>query len=162
MSLPAGNYNPATISWRDAGNEIGSFSCYGPLLTAANFDANSDLFDTLVTKAQALVLGSRVKEIYEAEKLIVGTQPTNGAARETKLLIQYRDTTTLERFTATLPTLNPALPLYVVNENAKDVVRLDSPTAVTEFITAFNAFAVNPRTGNAVAIIGLKVVGRNV
>jgi len=40
-------------------------------------------------------------------------------------------------------------------------VVLDAPTAIVDFITAFEAFAVNPITGNAVNVTGLKVVGRN-
>jgi len=41
-------------------------------------------------------------------------------------------------------------------------VQLDTPTEVTDWITAFEAFAVAPRTGNAVTVKGLKVVGRNI
>lgn len=154
-------YNPASISLRDAGNEVSIFKVVGPTLTAENFDASEALWSTLVTKAQALVLGTLVKEQYANDEEYSYSLPTNGAARELKLLVQYVDNTTSKRLTCTLPTLDPTKPVYVANINAKDVVRVDTPVAITDFITAFNAFATNPETGNACTVIGLKVVGRN-
>lgn len=160
--LPPGSYQPATISYRDAGNEIGTMSFYGSILSAANIVAKTALWATLLTATDALALGRRCKDSYNDESTYAYGQPTNGAAREIKLFVQYQDVTTGQRFTTTLPTLNPTLPEYVVNENAKDVVVLSGPTEVTAWIAAFEAFAVNPITGNAVNVTGLKVVGRNI
>lgn len=161
MPLPPGGYQPASISYLDAGNEIGTCRFYGPDLTAANYDAKVALWATLLTKTDALTLGNRIKDVYDDESLYDVSQPTNGAAREVKLLVQYKDATNGQKLTLTIPTLDPTLPEYVINVNARDVIVLDSPAAVTEWITAFEAFAVNPRTGNAVAVTGMKVVGRN-
>lgn len=160
MSLPPGGYQPAKVSYLDAGNEIGVMGFYGPELSAANFVAKSALWATLLASIDALALGNRVKDVYNDESLYNVSQPTNGAARELKLLVQYKDATTGAKFTTTIPTLDPTLPDYVINVNARDVVLTTSPTEVTDFITAFEAFAVNPITGNAVTVIGLKVVGR--
>lgn len=161
MSLPAGTRNPATISYRDAGNEIGTFRCYGADITAENRDAQETLFTALVNAADAITLGNRTKTSYISVTTVATTQPTNGAARELKLLVQYQNTTNGARYTCALPTLDPTIPAYVQNINARDVVRLDSPSAITTFITAFNAFAVDPvNNTDAVAVIGLKVVGR--
>jgi len=162
MALPPGGYQPASISYRDAGNEIGTMSFYGSILTAGNIVAKTAAWAALLTACDALALGRRSKDVYNDESTYAYGQPTNGAAREIKLLVQYQDVTTGQRFTTTLPTLNPALPEYVVNENAKDVVVLSGPEEVVNFITAFEAFAVNPITGNAINVTGLKVVGRNI
>lgn len=160
MPLPPGGYQPATISYLDAGNEIGTMRFFGASLSAANIVAKTALWATLLTAADALALGNRVKDVYNDESLYAVSQPTNGAARELKLLVQFKDGTTGEKMTTSLPTLDPALPEYVINVNARDVILVDSPAEIVTFIDAFEAFAVNPRTGNAVVVIGLKVVGR--
>jgi len=160
--MQPGSYQPAEISYRDAGNEIGSCRFFGTELTAGNFVAKIALWATLLSATDAITLGLRIKDVYNDESIYGGVQPTNGAARETKLLVQYQDATTGAKFTTTIPTLDPTLPDYVINVNAKDVVLLDSPTEIADWITAFEAFAVNPFTGNAVTVVGLKVVGRNI
>lgn len=162
MPLPPGGYQPASISYLDAGNEIGTQRFYGASLSAANIVAKVALWATLLTATDALALGNRVKDQYNDESLYAVSQPTNGAAREMKLLVQFKDATTGEKMTTTVPTLDPALPEYVINVNARDVILTTSPSEITDYITAFEAFAVNPRTGNAVTVIGLKVVGRNI
>jgi len=162
MSLPNGIYNPATITLIDAGNEMSNFTCYGKVLTEANFDDQRTLFTTLIAKVLPVTLGQVVKTDYGVLALSTYTQPTNGAARETKLLIQYRDNTNGQKLTCTLPTLDPTVPTYVVNVNAKDVILTTTPTAILEFVTAFEAFAVPPlNPSHTVTVIGLKVVGRN-
>lgn len=162
MALPAGGYQPAEISYLDAGNEIGTCRFYGQVLTAANFDANVALWATLLTATDAITLGARKKDVYNDESLYNVSQPTNGAARETRLLAQFRDNTTGEMMSTSIPTLDPTIPDYVININAKDVVQIDTPTEIDDWVTAFNAFARNPRTGNAVTVVGLQVVGRNI
>jgi len=162
MSLPNGAYNAFAIAYRDAGNEIGTFGGWGADLTAGNFVAQSTLFDTLVTATDAITLGNRTRNSYATDNIQTGAQPTNGAAREIKLLIQYRDVTTGEKMTSTVPTLDPTVPEYVLNANAKDVIIIPTdPGVLKTFVDAFEAFAINPRTGNAVEVYGLKVVGRN-
>lgn len=147
----------ASITLYDAGNESSTFQCWGADLDAAGFDAAESLWATLVTKVTALKLGAIGRTRYGNDIIYDWTQPTNGAAREIALVVQYKDSTTGQRLTCRIPTLDPTIPDYVVNVNAKDVVLLTSPTAITEFITAFNAFAINPYTGNACEVIGLKV-----
>lgn len=162
MPLPAGGYQPAEISYLDAGNEIGVSKFYGPSLNAGNFVAATGLWAALLTATDAITLGARKKDVYNDESIYNVAQPTNGAARETKLLVQFQDSVNGQVMTTTIPTLDPTLPDYVVNVNAKDVVVLTSPTEIVDFISAFEDFAVNPRTGNSVVVRGLQVVGRNV
>lgn len=149
---------PALISGIDAGNEAWAFSIFGAVLTDANFVAQQALWATLITKVTALQLGVKKTTAYGNETHYAYAQPTNGAAREIALRIAAKDGTTQERFSYQIPAINPATPVYVINVDAKDVVRTDTPTAVTDLITAFNAFAVSPITGNALALYGLRVV----
>jgi len=165
MGLAPGTRAKASISFRDAGNEIGRFSCTGPDLAAGTIAANEALWATLLAAAGALTLGAITKQQYSNEVTQATTQPTNGAAREIKLLIQYQVSTganTGARWTCTLPTLDTTLVSYVINVNAKDVVDPTVGTELLAFIDAFEAFAVDPANGTGeVIVVGLKVVGRN-
>lgn len=158
--MPSGiaNEGLASLSLVDAGNERGTFKVFGTVLTAGNFVAQTGLWDTLIGTSMALVLGAKARMVYGNVHNYDYDQPTNGAAREIALLVQYKDGTTGQRFTAKLPTLDPTIPDYIVSINAKDVIKVDSPSAITDFITAFNAFVKNPYTTNACEVIGLKVV----
>lgn len=165
MSLPAGTYWPFEISYLDAGNEVGRFGAFGAIVLisddAGNIEEKTDTFATLITATDAITLGARVKTRYINEVISLADQPTNGATRELKLLVQYRDATTGQRFTCTVPTLDPSLPDYVENINVKDAIEIDSPTEILNFVAAFEAFAISPVTHNAVEVVGLRVVGRN-
>jgi hypothetical protein len=118
-----------------------------------------------VNAADALTLGARTKTTYISETTVATTQPTNGAAREIKLLIQYQVTSganTGARWNCTLPTLDTTLVDYVININAKDVVDPSVGTELLAFIAAFEAFAVDPANGTGtVEVVGLRIVGRS-
>ena len=76
MPLPAGGYQPATVSYLDAGNEIGTMKFYGASLTAGNFTTKVADWATLLGTIDALALGARVKDQYNDESL-VQRLPTN-------------------------------------------------------------------------------------
>jgi len=169
MSLDAGTYSPFEIAYRDAGNEQSRLSAYAAPIDVSddegNIEEQNTLWTAFQTKVAALVLGAKVKARYFNETLFMNSQPTNGANRETKLLVQMQNTVTGRRFHFTIPTLNPdpGTVLYYVNDNAKDVVRLDAPTAITDLITATNAFVIDPTNpGDPCVVVGLEVVGRNI
>lgn len=165
MGMAPGSRNKATISFRDAGNESSRFSCTGVDLTAGNAVAQQALWVTLIAAIADLALGSITKTNYLNEVTIATTQPTNGAAREIKLLVQYQVTSGANvgaRWACTIPTLDTTLVSYVININAKDVVDPSVGTELLAFIAAFEAFAVDPVNGTgSVEVVGLKVVGRN-
>lgn len=166
MSLPSGVYAPVEISYRDAGNEIGTQRFFGIPIdvsdTAGNIEEAEAAWTAYLSAADAMTLGARTKDRYFNEALYATTQPTNGAARETKLLIQFQDSVTGKRYTTTLPTLDPTLPHYVINVNVKDGVLITEPTAMTNLVTAFQNLARAPETGNTVVVIGAQVVGRSI
>jgi len=153
--------SPALLSGIDAGNEAWNFSVYGKVLTAGNFAAQEALWTGtggLVDKAMALVLGAKKTTDYGNEVHYAYTQPTNGAAREIALRISAKDATTQERFSYRLPCIDPTIPVYIQNIDAKDAVDPSTPTEMSDFIAAFEAFAVSPITGNALGVYGVKVV----
>ncbi len=156
--------SPVLISGIDAGNEAWSFGFYGPILTAGNFAAKTALLtatDQLLDKAKAIILGAVKTTIYGNEVHYSYVQPTNGAAREIALGIQLKDATTQERFSLRLPTIDPTIPVYIANINAKDAVDPTTPAAIVDFIVALQALAVSPITGNPLDVIGIKVVRGN-
>lgn len=165
MGLPPGTRAKASISIRDAGNEIGRFACTGPDLAAASIAANEALWATLVAAVDALTLGAVTKQQYSNEVTQATVQPEDGAAREIKLLVQYQVSTggnTGARWNCTVPCIDTSLISYVININAKDVVDPTVGAELLAFIAAFEAFAVDPVNGTGeVLVVGLKVVGRS-
>jgi len=156
--FPAGNYQPATLGLIDAGNERGTFRCWGKVLTAANHDAQVTLWGNLKTALTALVLGNLTYSQYDEKITYVVTTPTNGAAREVSLQVigQNAGTGVIYRFN--LPTLDISLISYINNIGAKDAVdpTVDPLPALT---TAFEAFAVDPRAATTLLVVrGYKVV----
>lgn len=174
MSLGNGTYHPASITYWDRSRELSSLRVYGRVVTATyvdpnvvNFTAQSTAWAALVAAANALANGL-IRSALWVNEIITNANPDVGdinqlAQREVKLLIQSIDTTTQKRLTATLPTLNVALVTYL--PQAKDFVAISADqgagTEVVDFVEAYEAYCVNPETGNALQIIGLKVVGRN-
>jgi len=164
MGMAPGTRQKASISYRDAGNEIGRFSCYGEVITDSNYTAQVALWATLLTATDAMVLGARTQDVYNDITNYATTQPTNGATRELKLLVQYQvnsGANTGARWACTIPTLNVARVSYVVNINAKDVVDPSVGAQLLAWIAAFEAFARDPLISTeTVEVVGLKVVGR--
>lgn len=174
MSLGNGTYHPASITWWDKSKELSSLRVYGRVVTATyvdpavvNFTAQSVLWASLVDAATDLVYGLQRSALWVNE-VIINANPAQEdinqlANRETKLLIQSIDATTQKRMTATLPTVNLSLVTYL--PQAKDFVAITEAQGageeVVDFVAAYQLYAVNPETNNALEVIGLKVVGRN-
>lgn len=156
--LPAGNYQPATLGFIDAGNERGTIRVWGKVITAANHDAQVTLWGNLKTALAALALGNLVYAQYDEKITYVVTVPTNGAAREVALQIIAQNAATGVIYRFNLPTLNIGLISYVDNIGAKDAVD-PTTTEVAALTTAFEAFAVDPRASTTLlAVRGYKVV----
>ena len=169
MSRIAGVYNDWSISFRDAGNEIGTMRGSAVVLDDVNMDAQLVLWSAFLSATEAITLGQVQSTVYCNTNVLNTTQPGNGAARETKLLVQYANLQTGKRHTLTVPTLDPTIPTYVQNINARDVVNVGAPPNILAFVNAFNAFVADPSVplelygdiAPAVQVVGLKVVGRN-
>jgi len=167
MSLGNGSFHPASVHFWDKSLETSAMKVYGLPVTAANLDAQSTLWAAVVSASVALVYGLLFKQLWVNET-VVNASPAQAdvnqlAKRETKLLVQYIDNTSQKRLIATLPTLNDSLVTYL--PQAKDFVAITAGqgagTEVTDFVSAFEGYVLNPQTANAVTVVGLKVVGRN-
>lgn len=171
-----GLYGDWGLSFRDAGNEIGTVGGTARAVFGADDDSNvgaqQALWDAFWAAVDAITLGTLEKRSYFNVRETAVVTPTNGAARELKLLTIYECTATGKRYRLTIPTLDPTIPEYINNVSVKDAVVLDSPSTITDYITAFNAFVVAPdipasvvdgtyATNPACTVIGLRVVGRN-
>lgn len=165
MTLPAGTYSPYRASFKDISKEIGTFRVFGLPLTETDFDANQAVAATFLNALNAITLGVIVETEYGILTVInpVGFPSNPSAQRENKLLVRFWDVTTFEKFTATIPTID--LPNLVFETDAKDFVSKSAWAAggavMTNFVTAWQAFVVNPRTGNLTNIESLEYVGRN-
>jgi len=174
-SRPLGYYGDWSLSFLDAGNETGTVSGTAVAVdgddNSSNLGAQQGLWAAFYGAVAALILGAPLKREYYVTQILDPTLPTNGAAREVKLLTIYKCTATGKKYELSIPTLNPALPSYINNYSVKDAVSLATPSQVTAYITAFNNFVVAPdipsdgdgvyATNPACTVIGLRVVGRN-
>lgn len=165
-SLPAGDYSPFRMSFRDASDEVGFFGGYGELVTEEDYDAQRAAFVAFVTAVDGITIGQIVETEYAGILTVVNpiAVPTNPVAqRENKLLVRYYDAINFAKFTLSIPTIN--LTNLVFEADARDFVSktlwVGGGTNMSTFVTAFQAFAKNPLTGNATVIKSLQFVGRN-
>lgn len=157
--LAAGTRQLASASYLDAGGERGSWKLYGAVINAANEAAQSTAWAAVLTAADALCLGVRVRDQYVDLTTYAGARPTNGAAREIALKLIARDAATGQTWNSYLPTLNIGLIDYDPNYGARDVVLL-STTEVAALVSALNGFPLkNPYNyANNCTIVGAQVV----
>lgn len=158
-TLPAGTRQKGSISYIDAGGERSTFSAFLPVITAANEAAQSTAWGTLLTAADALTLGARVRDAYVDTTTYAVLRPTNGAAREIALKFILRDATTGQTDNVYLPTLDISLIEYDPNYSARDVVLL-STDEVAAFVTALNAMPPKNKYtyANNMTVVGAAVV----
>lgn len=153
-------YNPrgyAEITYLDYSEEKSRFRVNSPVLNAGNIAAQITAFGSLITAAEAIVLGTKTNtKLVAVDTVYSAVAPTDeNAQRERKFLIRFQDQTNLRIGTTTLPTADNAGRLIP----GTDLVDL-TEGAVATFVTEFEAFAKSP-DGNAVAILQMVAVGRN-
>lgn len=159
-TYPAGTRQSGSISYLDAGGERGSAHFWLPVITAANEAAQSTAWAAVLTAADAVTLGARVRDKYVDETTYAAARPTNGAARELALKIIFRDATTGQTWDSLLPTLDPAAVTYVDNYGAKDVVLVEDGGLMEALADALNAMPPkNPWAyANNGTVVGMQVV----
>jgi len=156
---PAGTSQKGSIGAIDAGGEKASVSFFLPVITAANEVAQAAAWATVLTKWDALFLGTRYRDVYNDTTTYAASRPTNGAAREISLKLIARDATTGQTVDYYCPTLDISKISYDPNYGAKDVVDLTT-TELSEFIAALEAMPLkNPfNYANNMTIVGAAVV----
>jgi len=147
------------LTYADYGGELSSFQV--PILdfSAANYDANTTLIDTLITKIDALTDGLQVKQTrsHLQSGAGAGQSAIPTAQRESKWLISFSDDVTGKVYQREIPcpVLSATTLLQDIGGNANI-----TDTVWTDFISAFEAIVLS-EVGNAVSVIGARHVGRN-
>lgn len=163
--MPAiGQKGEQTITMRDATGEPTSATIRIATLNAGNFAATATALATYNAAVDAMVLGVVAKTQFGNAEIISNAEASDPSAqRESKLLFTYWDTVTEQTYTISYGTIDFALLHFL--PGAGDAVAFKTadgaPSEITDFVTAFEAVAKAPATGNAVAIIGARYVGRN-
>jgi len=164
--MPAiGSVHKARITYGDVTEESSSLEIYTGAITAISIGGFLTQFGTLQAKTDAITLGLRRQQSWIGDLTTVSNAwPTDKAAqRESKLLVDYRDTVTEEQFQLTVPTIDFDV-LNFVPQGGDAVIfsGAGASTAITEWVTAFEAMGRSPRSdANAVEVVGMRYVGRN-
>lgn len=161
---PIGTKAHADVMLRDATGEPTTSSIRVVTLTAGNLAATQTLMAAYFGALAAIVLGVVAKTEYGNAEVISNAEASNPAAqRESKLLFTYWDVTTQKTYVVSYGTIDFSFLHFL--PGAGDAVAFKTadgaPSEITDFVTAFEAVAKAPDTGNAVAIIGARFVGRN-
>lgn len=163
--MPAlGDDYTATFSLKDETGEVGQVTVGIPAINVGSIvDVLADV-TALKTAIDNITLGTMYQVSWGDRDTESNALPGNNAAqRESKLLVQYRDATTQQPFTVTIPTIDPADLVFL--PGAGDAVAWEAGNGATADMIAFAAAfveAVRARdTGNLVEITGMRYVGRN-
>lgn len=146
-------------SMLDYDSEIGTARMNMSELTAGNFLAQSTKIATLQAAIQGVCLSALSS--YKYGNRI--TSPTIDRAtmayiqRESKFLVQYRDTVTGSRHSVQIPCADL---ISHLDPGDHAHARIGDGGHVDAFITAFEAVALSPQ-GNAVDVLEITHVGRN-
>lgn len=151
----------STLSYMDATGETTTFTVYNGPITALTIAAYLTELGALRAATEALTLGNKSVYTWTGDRdqffAVPATDPA--AQRESKLLVTYKDNTTSKPHSLAIGTIDFSKLTFV--PGAKDAVPLDASAEIIAWITAFQAIAKAPDTGNAVTVTKLRFVGRN-
>jgi hypothetical protein len=147
------------LTYRDYGSvgERSTAIFEGVDMTAANFDAQTTLQNTLRDAVNGITLGELTRVARVAvESPQPGANPASPfAQRETKWLVRYHDSVTGKRYSLELPCADLAL----LSTSGDDVADM-TDAAVIAFVNAFESYIITG-DGNAPEVDELRFVGRN-
>jgi len=162
MPLGAGTYSPYAASFRDKGGEVSTFRVFGLPMSEEDYDTNQAARVAFTSALDGACLGVLIQSDYGGELSIVNpvTKASSASAqRENKLLVRYYDSVTFAKLTASIPTID--LPQLVFETDARDFVSQTTPAFIVTLKSTWQAFVVNPETGNLTLIDSLEFIGRN-
>lgn len=144
------------MKYRDFSDETSTVGYRGVTMTAANFDAQVALQDALIAATDAVVLGELASYTRVANEVAGSPDlPSNQyAQRELKWLVTYADVVTTQRYTLELPCSN--LTLLLGNTDLMDI----SAGAGLSYVGALEGYQKSTN-GNAISVVEVRVVGRN-
>lgn len=152
----------STQTFIDATGETSTMKVYNDAITAVSLPGFLTDFGDFKTKTAAITRGEITRTTWVGDADETGnTAPSDQLAqRENKLLVTYRDTTTNEKYTLTVPTIDLTLLTFI--PGGKDAVAIPTAGPLFDWITSFETLASPPEApGNAVEVIALRFVGRN-
>ena len=142
------DYNGEKTTFRIQTAEINAGNIGDQVIASANLGA----------AINDMTLGSLYRLSYGNETVAAEESPANTwAQRELKWLVSYADSVTGKLFRVELGTADTSL----LDPNARGQADMDNVN-VAAFVTAFEAYAVAPDTGNAVEVRSITLVGRNI
>jgi len=148
----------------DASGEKSLHKMYNGAITAVSIGGFLTEFGAYRTALDAIVMGTVQQEAWIGDRTVLSNTPPTAIAaqREFKILVTYRGDTTNKLYN-----LEIATPDFAVWELAdpgnSDALRLDQPTAVTDWVAAFEQLARTPDDDvETVTIVSARLVGRNI
>jgi len=162
---PIGSVHKSSITYGDATEETSTLEIFNGAITALTIAGFLSAFGDFQDKTDAISLGVRRKQSWTGDLTTVSNDwPTDASAqREAKLRVTYRDTTTEEEFSLTVPCIKFSVLNFVPGGgDAVIFAGAGASTEITEWVTSFEALAKSPRTpANAVEVVGMRFVGVN-
>jgi len=157
----------AQFTFLDYSNEKSPFSVNTGAITLASIAGFLTDFGALRTAIDAITSGTIHQEKWVGDDtLLSNTLPTNPLAqREIKWLVRYRDTTSNEIYTLTVPTADPTG--LDGSSRARmipgtDLANLEN-TDMAAFVAEFEGIARSPEADDhLVEVLSMKLVGRNI
>lgn len=141
----------------DYSGESSSFRVAGTTISSANYDAQQTEVIALSDAIENIIIGQLAERRFTSSVAEPNTvAPTNQfAQRELKWLVTYTDDVLGDVMQCEIAT--PDLALLVAGSDLMNT----SAGAGAAFVTAFEAF-VTGKTGNAVSVVSVRLVGRNI
>lgn len=142
----------------DYDGEDSTFQCASEFLSAANMATELTLQSNLGAALNGITRGS-LQKIFYGNQVDSNTAPPDDvwAQREIKWKVNYHDAVTGKVRWLTIPTAD----LTHLDPNNKDRAHIGDGAEVDAFVTAFEAFAKDPDTGNAVVVDSIVPIGVN-
>lgn len=164
--MPAlGSVHKSRIVYGDVTEESSAMEIYNGAITALSIGGFLTQFGNLQGATDAITLGVRRQQSWIGDLTTVSNLwPTDRAAqRESKLLVDYRDTVTEEVFQLTIPTIDFSVLNFVPGGgDAVLFAGAGANAAIIAWVTAFEAMARTPRSdANVVEVVAMRYVGRN-
>jgi hypothetical protein len=155
--------NPAhfgSFTFLDATREKSSMTFnFGPI-TAVTLPGFLTQFADLRTKTEAITLGALASDQWTGDRTVYSvTPPTDrNAQRERKFLVIYRDNTSLALYRVEIPTADYGIATF---GPSGDEIIIGTSGPIYDWVQSFQTLARSPE-GNAVTVISIKGVGRNI
>lgn len=162
FTMPAIGPTPhIVVTYTDYGGEKTTTRLPTRAINAVGLVEQQDDLGDLTAALDAITLGVRYRNALVDETINDNTNAVSKLAqRENKLLVQYQDDVTQEKFTATFGTVDLTKLNFAEGSGDRVLIADGASAEVTALIAAFEA-VVNSPAGNAVTVIGMRFVGRN-